>query len=70
MPQGSVLALGPLVFLVYVNDLPEVVTCPVKLFADDTKLFSDSDASTDGDAETVQADLDACCMVSLLADAF
>ena len=49
MPQGSV--LGPLLFLVYVNDLPEAVACPVKMFADDTKLFSD--VPTDGDAETV-----------------
>lgn len=37
VPQGSV--LGPLLFLVYVNDLPDSITSHSKTFADDTKLF-------------------------------
>ena len=39
VPQGSV--LGPLLFLLYVNDLPNHVQSPagIKIFADDTKLY-------------------------------
>ena len=38
VPQGSV--LGPLFFLVYINDLVENVSSNAKLFADDTSLFT------------------------------
>ena len=38
VPQGSV--LGPLLFLVYLDDLVGNVGCDIKLFADDALLFS------------------------------
>ena len=37
-PQGSI--LGPLLFLIYFNNLSDNLQCNPKLFADDTSLFS------------------------------
>ena len=38
VPQGSV--LGPLLFLIYINDLLDGITSSCKIFADSTSLFS------------------------------
>ena len=38
VPQGSL--LGPLLFLVYINNLVEVVDSEIRIFADDTFIFT------------------------------
>ncbi len=40
IPQGSV--LGPLLFVLYINDMPDDITSNIFLFADDTKIFTNS----------------------------
>ena len=55
MPQGSV--LGPLLFLVYINDMPAATKSTLRLFADDSLLYRR--VKTPQDAEILQVDLDA-----------
>ena len=54
MPQGSV--QGPILFLVYINDLEQGVTGKTLKFADDTKLFRK--AKEIGDEQKLQDDID------------
>ena len=54
VPQGSV--LGPILFLVYINDLEEGVTGKILKFADDTKLFRK--VKEIGDKQNLQDDMD------------
>ena len=54
VPQGSV--LGPLLFLVFTNDLPDQVDSEVRLFADDCLLYRR--VKSQADSAALQEDLD------------
>ena len=54
VPQGTV--LGPLMFLLYINDVSEHINSPLWLFADDCLLYRT--ITTDEDTAQLQHDLD------------
>ena len=50
IPQGSI--LGPVLFTIFINDLPNSIESTCKIFADDTKIYNNTDEN-----KTIQKDL-------------
>lgn len=57
IPQGSV--LGPILFVIFINDMPDMVKNLCQLFADDAKLFCNVHVREEENNKSLQTDVNA-----------
>ena len=56
VPQGSV--LGPTLFIIYINDLPDKLINPNEIYTDDTKIFCKINKNNfESDSKKLQTDI-------------
>ena len=55
IPQGSV--LGPILFVIFINDMPDVVDSFIQLFADDAKVFDNVNLRDNMSGNRLQSDI-------------
>ena len=56
IPQGSV--LGPILFVIFINDMPDAIESLCQLFADDAKIYASVNIRDDTNTIKLQKDLD------------
>ena len=57
VPQGSV--LGPILFIIFIDELAELISCVGKMYADDTKVMCGLNRTNPlPDIERLQNDID------------